>query len=195
MSGQTNVLMKARDFGLELDKGSPEVARILQQIKDAEARGYEYEAAEGSFELLVRKALGRYQPLFDLKEYHCHYRYTGRAGSDPCEATVKLLVGGVHEYTVAEGDGPVNALDAALRKALKPFYDWTDDVRLVDYKVRIIDSARGTAARTRVLIVSTNGRDTWGTVGVSDNIIEASWRALVDSFELYALRDLEMART
>ncbi len=195
MSGQTNVLMKARDFGLELDKGSPEVARILGQIKDAEADGYEYEAAEGSFELLVRKALGRYQPLFDLKEYHCHYRYTGRAGSDPCEATVKLLVGGVHEYTVAEGDGPVNALDAALRKALKPFYDWTDDVRLVDYKVRIVDSARGTAARTRVLIVSSNGRDTWGTVGVSDNIIEASWRALVDSFELYALRDLEKART
>ena len=195
MSGQTNVLMKARDFGLELDKGSPEVARILGQIKDAEAQGYEYEAAEGSFELLVRKALGRYEPLFDLKEYHCHYRYTGRAGSDPCEATVKLLVGGVHEYTVAEGDGPVNALDAALRKALKPFYDWTDEVRLVDYKVRIVDSARGTAARTRVLIVSTNGRDTWGTVGVSDNIIEASWRALVDSFELYALRDLEKART
>ncbi len=188
MSGQTNILMKARDLGFELDKGSPEVARILRQIKDSEAQGYEYEAAEGSFELLVRKALGVYQPLFDLKEYHCHYRYTGRGGSDPCEATVKLLVGGVAEYTVAEGDGPVNALDAALRKALKPFYAWTDAVRLVDYKVRIVDGARGTAARTRVLIVSTNGRETWGTVGVSDNIIEASWRALVDSFELYGLR-------
>ncbi|HEY5777876.1 MAG TPA: citramalate synthase [Terrimicrobiaceae bacterium] len=188
MSGQTNILMKARDLGFELGKGSPEVSRILGQIKDAEAQGYEYEAAEGSFELLVRRALGKYQPLFDLKEYHCHYRYTGRNGSDPCEATVKLLVGGVPEYTVAEGDGPVNALDAALRKALKPFYAWTDEVRLVDYKVRIVDGARGTAARTRVLIVSTDGRDTWGTVGVSDNIIEASWRALVDSFELYALR-------
>jgi 2-isopropylmalate synthase len=171
-----------------LDKGSPEVSRILRQIKDSEAQGYEYEAAEGSFELLVRRALGKYQPLFDLKEYHCHYRYTGRGGSDPCEATVKLLVGGVPEYTVAEGDGPVNALDAALRKALKPFYSWTDAVRLIDYKVRIVDGTRGTAARTRVLIVSTNGRDTWGTVGVSDNIIEASWRALVDSFELYGLR-------
>ena len=188
MSGQTNILMKARDLGFELDKGSPEVSRILRQIKDSEAQGYEYEAAEGSFELLVRRALGKYQPLFDLKEYHCHYRYTGRGGSDPCEATVKLLVGGVAEYTVAEGDGPVNALDAALRKALKPFYAWTDAVRLVDYKVRIVDGARGTAARTRVLIVSTNGRETWGTVGVSDNIIEASWRALVDSFELYGLR-------
>ena len=188
MSGQTNVLVKARDLGFELDKGSPEVSRILRQIKDSEAEGYEYEAAEGSFELLVRRALGKYQPLFDLKEYHCHYRYTGRGGSDPCEATVKLLVGGVPEYTVAEGDGPVNALDAALRKALKPFYAWTDAVRLIDYKVRIVDGTRGTAARTRVLIVSTNGRDTWGTVGVSDNIIEASWRALVDSFELYGLR-------
>ena len=188
MSGQTNILMKARDLGFELEKGSPEVSRILRQIKDSEAQGYEYEAAEGSFELLVRRALGKYQPLFDLKEYHCHYRYTGRGGSDPCEATVKLLVGGVAEYTVAEGDGPVNALDAALRKALKPFYAWTDAVRLVDYKVRIVDGARGTAARTRVLIVSTNGRETWGTVGVSDNIIEASWRALVDSFELYGLR-------
>jgi 2-isopropylmalate synthase len=188
MSGQTNILIKARDLGFELDKGSPEVSRILRQIKDSEAQGYEYEAAEGSFELLVRKALGKYQPLFDLKEYHCHYRYTGRGGSDPCEATVKLLVGGVPEYTVAEGDGPVNALDAALRKALKPFYAWTDAVRLVDYKVRIVDGARGTAARTRVLIVSTDGRETWGTVGVSDNIIEASWRALVDSFELFGLR-------
>ena len=188
MSGQTNILIKARDLGFELDKGSPEVSRILRQIKDSEAQGYEYEAAEGSFELLVRRALGKYQPLFDLKEYHCHYRYTGRGGSDPCEATVKLLVGGVPEYTVAEGDGPVNALDAALRKALKPFYSWTDAVRLIDYKVRIVDGTRGTAARTRVLIVSTNGRDTWGTVGVSDNIIEASWRALVDSFELYGLR-------
>ena len=188
MSGQTNVLMKARDLGFALDKGSPEVGRILREIKDSEARGYEFEAAEGSFELLVRRALGKYQPLFDLKEYHCHFRYTGRGGSDPCEATVKLLVGGVPEYTVAEGDGPVNALDAALRKALKPFYAWTDAVRLVDYKVRIIDGARGTAARTRVLIVSTDGRDSWGTVGVSENIIEASWTALVDSFELYGLR-------
>jgi 2-isopropylmalate synthase len=188
MSGQTNVLMKARDLGFALDKGSPEVGRILREIKDSEARGYEFEAAEGSFELLVRRALGKYQPLFDLKEYHCHFRCTGRGGSDPCEATVKLLVGGIPEYTVAEGDGPVNALDAALRKALKPFYAWTDAVRLVDYKVRIIDGARGTAARTRVLIVSTDGRDSWGTVGVSENIIEASWTALVDSFELYGLR-------
>jgi len=185
MSGQSNILMRAQALGFALEKGSPQVAAILRQIKDAESEGYEYEAAEGSFELLVRRALGEYQPLFDLKEYHCHYRRSGRDGSDPCEATVKLLVDGVPEYTVAEGDGPVDALDAALRKAMRPFYPWIDEVRLADYKVRIVDGARGTAARTRVLIVSTNGHDAWGTVGVSDNIIDASWRALTDSFEYY----------
>jgi 2-isopropylmalate synthase len=185
MSGQSNILMRAKALGFDLGKGSPEVAAILRQIKDAEAEGYEYEAAEGSFELLVRRALGKYEPLFDLKEYHCHYRRSGRDGSEPCEATVKLLVGGEHEYTVAEGDGPVDALDAALRKAMRPFYTWIDQVHLADYKVRIVDGARGTAARTRVLIVSTDGHETWGTVGVSDNIIDASWRALTDSFEYY----------
>jgi 2-isopropylmalate synthase len=185
MSGQTNVLMKAKDMGFELEKGSPLVGSILRQIKEAEAQGYEYEAAEGSFELLVRKALGLYKPLFDLKEYHCTYRYSGQAGSDQCEATVKLIVDGVPEYTVSEGDGPVNALDAALRKALRSFYPSIDQVRLADYKVRIVDGARGTAARTRVLIVSTDGSQTWGTVGVSDNIIQASWQALVDSFEYF----------
>lgn len=187
LSGQTNVLIKARELGFELDKGSKQVTAILSQIKNAEAEGYEYEAAEGSFELVLRKALGKYQPLFELKEYHCHYRSTG-TGRDLCEATVKLIVNGVPEYTVEEGDGPVNALDAALRKALRPFYKWIDGVRLSDYKVRIVDGGRGTAARTRVLIVSTDGPETWGTVGVSDNIIEASWRALVDSFELYGAK-------
>jgi len=187
MSGQTNVLMKAKDMGLELEKGSPQVGLILKQIKDAEAQGYEYEAAEGSFELLVRRALGLYKPLFELKEYHCSYRFSGRGDLDQCEATVKLIVDGVPEYTVSEGDGPVNALDAALRKALRSFYPQIDEVRLADYKVRIVDGARGTAARTRVLIESTNGSRTWGTVGVSDNIIQASWLALVDSYEFFNL--------
>ncbi len=192
LSGQTNVLIKARELGFELGKGSKEVTSILAQIKNAEAEGYEYEAAEGSFELVLRKALGKYQPLFELKEYHCHYRSTG-TGRDLCEATVKLIVNGVPEYTVEEGDGPVNALDAALRKALRPFYKWIDAVRLSDYKVRIVDGGRGTAARTRVLIVSTDGPETWGTVGVSDNIIEASWRALVDSFEFYGAKQASLS--
>jgi 2-isopropylmalate synthase len=188
MSGQSNVLLKARELGFELEKGSKEVASILRQVKDAEARGYEYEAAEASFELLVRKALGRWKPLFQLKEYHCDFRRAAD-GSGLCEATVKLIVNDVAEYTVDEGDGPVNALDAALRKALRSFYSWIDRISLTDYKVRIVDGARATAAKTRVLVVSTDGHESWGTVGVSDNIIEASWLALVDSFEFYGLRN------
>ncbi len=184
MSGQSNILVKAKDLGFDLEKGSPEVAAILREIKEAESCGFEFEAAEASFELLIRKCLGQHTPLFELKEYHCHFRHT-KSGSDPCEATVKLMVDGTHEYTVEEGDGPVNALDAALRKALRPFYRWIDDITLADYKVRIVDGTRGTAAKTRVLIVSSAGHKTWGTVGVSDNIIQASWLALVDSFEFY----------
>ncbi len=186
MSGQTNVLMRAKALGFELEKGSAQVSDILTKIKAAENEGYEFESAEGSFNLLIRKALGLYRPLFELKEYHCNYRNLGTNGSDLCEATVKLIVGGVAEYTVAEGDGPVNALDAALRKALRPFYPWIDTLRLTDYKVRIVDGARGTAARTRVLIESTDGNTNWGTVGVSDNIIQASWEALVDSYEFFS---------
>lgn len=188
MSGQSNILAKTTELGFEFQKGSAEVAAILRHVKDSEAAGYEFEAADASFDLLVRRTLGSHQPLFELREYHCSFRRSALHGFTTCEATVKIRINGVSEYTVDEGDGPVNALDAALRKALRPFYSWIDDLRLADYKVRIIDGARGTAARTRVLIVSTDGRSTWGTVGVSDNIIEASWLALVDSFEFYSVK-------
>ncbi|MEI6034617.1 MAG: citramalate synthase [Verrucomicrobiae bacterium] len=188
MSGQSNILAKAKELGFDFKKGVPEVAAILRQVKESEAAGYEFEAADASFDLLVRRTLGQHRPLFDLREYHCSFRRSALHGFTTCEATVKLQVEGVAEYTVEEGDGPVNALDAALRKALRPFYSWIDDLRLADYKVRILDGSRGTAARTRVLIVSTNGQASWGTVGVSDNIIEASWLALVDSFEYYAIK-------
>jgi len=188
MSGQSNILAKARELGFEIQKGAPEVAAILRQVKESEAAGYEFEAADASFDLLVRRTLGRLRPLFDLREYHCSFRRSALHGFTTCEATVKLQVNGVPEYTVEEGDGPVNALDAALRKALRGFYPWIDAVRLADYKVRIVDGSRGTAAKTRVLVVSTDGLTTWGTVGVSDNIIEASWLALVDSFEFHATK-------
>jgi len=188
MSGQSAILGKARELNLEFKKGSPEVAAILRKVKDSEALGYEFEAADASFQLLVQRTLERHQPLFTLKEYHCSFRRSSLDGATTCEATVKIDVNGTSEYTVEEGDGPVNALDAALRKALRPFYPWIDSLRLSDYKVRIVDGSRGTAARTRVLIVSTDGHSTWGTVGVSDNIIEASWLALVDSFEFFGLR-------
>ncbi len=188
MSGQSNILAKAKELGFDFQKGAPEVAAILRQVKESEAAGYEFEAADASFDLLVRRTLGRHRPLFDLREYHCSFRRSALHGFTTCEATVKLQVNGVSEYTVEEGDGPVNALDAALRKALRPFYPWIDDLQLADYKVRIVDGSRGTAARTRVLIVSTDGHASWGTVGVSDNIIEASWLALVDSMEFHSLR-------
>jgi len=187
LSGQSNVLMKAEKLGFRFTKAAPEVTRILTEVKRLESEGYEFEAAEGSFELLIRRLQGQHQPLFALHEYHCSFRRAGEGIWNKCEATVKLSVGDVKEYTVAEGDGPVNAIDAALRKALRPFYPAIDAVALEDYKVRIINGQHGTGARTRVLITSTDGHQSWGTVGVSDNIIEASWLALVDSFE-YKLR-------
>ena len=189
MSGQSNILSKSAELGLELTKGSSEVAAILRQVKQSEAAGYEFEAADASLLLLMQRTLGKASPLFTLQEYHCSFRRSAVHGFTTCEATVKIDVGGETSYTVEVGDGPVNALDAALRKGLRPFYPDIERFRLIDYKVRIIDGARGTAAKTRVLIVSSNGLASWCTVGVSDNIIEASWLALVDSFE-FALGQL-----
>jgi len=187
LAGRSNVLMTAEKLGFTFAKGAPEVARILSEVKRLESEGYEFEAAEASFELLLRRNAGAHYPLFALDEYHCSFRRAGDGLWNKCEATVKINVGDTKTYTVEEGDGPVNALDAALRKALRPFYPSIDKITLEDYKVRIINGQKGTGARTRVLITSTDGHDSWGTVGVSDNIIEASWRALVDSFE-YRLR-------
>ncbi|MFV0417039.1 MAG: citramalate synthase [Chthoniobacterales bacterium] len=184
LSGQSNILVKAKELGFDFKKGSPEVLKLLEAVKKAESKGYEYEAADASLALLILDELGNNEPLFELQEYHCSFR---RGPSAPnCEATVKLSVKGEEAYTVAEGDGPVNALDAATRKALKPFYSWISDVALRDYKVRIIDGSRGTAATTRVHIVFSDGKHDWATVGVSDNVIEASWLALVDSFSYAA---------
>lgn len=185
LSGQSNVLMKAAELGLPVEKGSPEALAILRNLKELEEQGYEFETAEASFELLIRKHLKTYVPLFELKEYHCTFRRDGERDYQSCSATVKLVVNGVEEYRVAEGDGPINALDAALRKALRPAYPCIDEMALEDYKVRIIDSQMATAAKTRVLILSSDQHSNWGTVGVSYNIIEASWRALVDSVEFF----------
>ena len=156
---------------------------MLEKIKHLENEGYEFEAADASFELLVRKSLGQYKPFFELVEYHVSIRKDTEHGFDSCEATIKLSVDGEKVYTVAEGDGPVNALDAALRQALVRFYPKLEQMKLVDYKVRIIDSKSGTAAKTRVFIESSDGETTWATVGVSFDIIEASWLALRDSVD------------
>lgn len=185
LSGQSNVLMKAEELGLKIEKGSSEAQEILKSLKVMEEQGYEFEAAEASFELLVRRHLCSSRSFFDLKEFHCSFRHDGEHGYKSCWATVKLTVNGVEEYRVAEGEGPVNALDGALRKALRSAYPSIDEMELIDYKVRIIDGHLGTAAKTRVFILSSAGHDTWGTVGVSHNIIQASWQALVDSVEYF----------
>jgi 2-isopropylmalate synthase len=188
LSGQSNILIKAGELGLPLEKGSAEASAVLKRVKELENEGYSFEAAGGSLELLIRRELGNHARPFDLTEYHTSFRQY-RDGHPPvCEATVKLMVDGTPELTVAEGKGVVNALDLALRKALLPFFPEISDVSLVDYKVRIIDSHDATAAKTRVLIVSTDGENNWGTVGVSENIIEASWLALVDGIDLFLQR-------
>jgi 2-isopropylmalate synthase len=188
LSGRSNILLKASELGLKLDKNDPAVLRVLERIKKLEAEGFEFEAADASLELLIRKELGAHRPLFELKGYHCSFRRDASGSSTNCTATVSVLDGDRAVESTSEGDGPVNALDAALRQALSKLHPWISGIALSDYKVRIVDGGRGTAARTRVHILSKEGKDSWGTVGVSDNIIEASWMALVDSLEFRASR-------
>lgn len=188
LSGQSNILLKAEQMGMPMEKGAPAAARILARIKELEHEGYSFEAAGGSLELLIRRELGKYLKPFDANEYHTSFRQYRDGHKPVCEATVKVSVNESTELTVAEGHGVVNALDLALRKALLPFYPEIEEVSLVDYKVRILDGHDATAAKTRVLIVSAHGGDTWGTIGVSENIIEASWLALVDGIDLFLQR-------
>jgi 2-isopropylmalate synthase len=186
LAGKSNIVMKAQELGFKITNDTPELKAILARIKDLEHQGYEYEAAEGSLALLIRKILRHEQAPFTVAAYHISMRRDGLESI--VEATVKVRVGGRTAHTVAEGDGPVNALDSALRGALTQFYPQVRKVRLTDYKVRILDSATGTAAKTRVLIQSTDGKEEWGTVGVDDNIIEASLQALVDSMEFVLMK-------
>jgi len=188
LAGRANVMLKARTLGLKLEEKSPEAMAVLDEIKRLENQGYEFEAADASFELLVRKTRKEYTPLFDLVEYHVSIRKDAVSGRDTCEATIKIRVKEEAVHEVAEGDGPVNALDAALRKALVRFFPRIAQMTLVDYKVRIIDSTHGTAAKTRVFIESSDGDTSWATVGVSYDIIEASWLALRDSVDYFLSR-------
>jgi 2-isopropylmalate synthase len=186
MSGRTNILLKARELGYKLSSDAPEARAITAKVKELEARGYEYEAAEGSLALLIGRALKHREPSFSVETYHVSMRRDKMESI--CEATIRVRVGGEVAHTVAEGDGPVNALDAALRRALVKFFPPLKSVALTDYKVRIINGSTGTAAKTRVLITSSAGKREWGTVGVSENIIEASLEALVDSMEFALLK-------
>jgi 2-isopropylmalate synthase len=162
--------------------------RILALVVDLENQGYQFEAAEASFDLLVKRSVGTFKPHFDRINYHVNVE-TDRSGQVTTEATVKLWVGGCIRHEVAEGDGPVDALDAALRKALKGTFPNLDTMRLVDYKVRVINSEAATAAAVRVIIETEDDQDVWGSVGVSENVIEASWMALVDSIEYKLYKD------
>jgi 2-isopropylmalate synthase len=185
LAGRSNIVMKAQSLGFKLTNDTPELKAILETIKQREHDGYEFEAAEGSLSLLIRTALDRkFTPRFQVEMYHASMRRDQHESI--CEATVKVRVGDEVAHTVAEGDGPVNALDGALRRALAKFFPALKGVVLTDYKVRIMNGKTGTGAKTRVLITSTDGKREWGTVGVSANIIEASLQALVDSME-YAL--------
>jgi 2-isopropylmalate synthase len=191
LSGRSNILAKAQQFNINLDSKDPITIEILEKIKDLENKGYQFEGAEASFELLMRRALGtvrQYFTVIGFRVIDCK-----RHGEDKplSEATVQVKVGGKIEHTAAEGNGPVNALDNALRKALENFYPQIKDMRLLDYKVRVLPAGRGTASVTRVLIESGDRHMRWGTVGVSDNIIDASYQALVDALQFKLLKEQE----
>ena len=186
LSGKSNILAKLEKEKIAEDK---KLARkILNRVQQLENEGYQFEAANASFDLLVKKIMDTYKPSFELVKYHVtvEKRATGNLVT---EATVKLKVGDKVEHVVGEGDGPVNALDAALRKSLENFYPSIKDVHLIDYKVRVVNARAGTAARVRVIIESRDKKSVWGTVGVSENIIEASWQALIDSVEYKLQKD------
>jgi len=195
LSGASNVFLKAVEMGLELDRKSPEVREVLRELEQMEKDGYEYESADASFQMLIKKVLKKHKPFFELEGFRVIVERARPTGSGcTSEATVKVRVGDEVEFTVGEGDGPVDALNAALRKALSRFYPAIADVVLKDYSVRILDPEEATAAKTRVLIESSDGERTWGTVGVSENIIEASWEALVDSVEYKLFLEEEKGR-
>jgi 2-isopropylmalate synthase len=191
LSGESNVLSKADEFNIALKKGDPTTKQIVTSLKELENQGYQFEGAEGSFELLIKKAVGRHKKFFDLLGFRVIVEKRGDESPAFSEATIRVKVGEQVEHTAAEGNGPVNALDNALRKALEKFYPGLADVRLIDYKVRVLSAQEGTGANTRVLIESWDGETRWGTVGVSENIIQASWQALVDSIDYKLLKEEE----
>jgi 2-isopropylmalate synthase len=180
LSGKSNVIYKAAERGLEIDKSSPDAKLVVDKLKEMEHYGYQFEGAEGSFEILFDKLVHHAKEFFELDGFRVITEKKG-ANQPYSEAVIKLRVDGTEEHTAAEGVGPVSALDRALRKSLTTFFPCIRNIRLTDYKVRVLDAKAATDAKVRVLIETTDGHETWGTVGVSENLIEASWRALVDS--------------
>ncbi|MEM7316104.1 MAG: alpha-isopropylmalate synthase regulatory domain-containing protein, partial [Planctomycetota bacterium] len=190
LSGRSNIVALTTKHNLQNDKDL--MNTILSEVVSLENVGYQFEAAGASFDLLVKRCAGTYQPHFELLKYHVDVEHVPPQQSDESiltEATVKLRIGDTVRHEVAEGDGPVNALDAALRKALNGSFPGLSTMRLVDYRVRVVNEEAGTAARIRVIIESADDEHSWGTVGVSENIIEASWKALVDAVEYKLCKD------
>jgi len=189
LSGESNILYKAAEFKIDLESKDPKVRKILDDLKHLENEGFQFEGAEGSFEILVKKALGQHRRFFELMGFRVIVEKKTEEAPPLSEATIMVRVGDQVEHTAAVGNGPVNALDNALRKALEKLYPELKEVKLLDYKVRILSTKDGTGARTRVLIESWDGQSKWGTVGVSENIIQASWQALVDSIDYKLLKE------
>ena len=190
VAGRTALLAKINAVDPSLNKDSDETKRVLEHLKALEHEGYQFESAESSFDLLVRRLLGKFEPFFALKEYRIGVYESSTEGASSA-ATIRIAVGEQEETATAEGDGPVNALDKAVRQALERFYPAIKDVKLVDYKVRVLDSDKATAAKVRVLLESSDQRESWTTVGVSTDIIDASWHAMLDAIEYKLMRDAQ----
>jgi len=190
LSGVSNILYKAQEMGIALDADNPLVKKLVKDLKELEAQGYQFEGAEASFEILMRKALKTHRSFFDLVGFKVVDEKKSKE-MPYSEASIELKVDGQKEKSSASGHGPVNALDKALRKALERFYPQLKEVKLIDYKVRVLSSRKGTGSQVRVLIESSDGQEKWGTVGVSENIIEASWQALVDSIDYKLMKEIE----
>jgi 2-isopropylmalate synthase len=188
LSGKSTILAKAQDLDLDLGKDAEKSRKILKVLQDLENEGYHFEAAEASLELMIKRVMKKFKDFFDLEGFRVIIEKK-RGGKMSSEATIKIKVGKELEHTASLGDGPVNALDSALRKALKKFYPGLAEMHLIDYKVRVLDEKEGTAAKVRVLVQSQDKTDSWWTIGVSENIIDASWQALVDSVEYKLLKD------
>ena len=191
VAGKSMIVEKVQKFDKTLTKSSPIVAEIVNRVKELEHQGYQFEGADASFEILVRKAIGKYQPFYNLHYYKTSGEFPRFADDQSAFAQFKIDVDGKVVVTAGDGDGPVNALDVAMRKALEQFYPNVAQIHLTDYKVRVLDGKGATASRVRVLIESSDGDEHWATMGVSSDVIEASYIALVDSFEYKLIKDLE----
>ena len=189
LSGRSNVVYKGKEYGIDMKDKGDAVKEILRRTKELEGQGFEFQAAEASFELLIQEALGKKKKNFNLVGFRVIDEKRKEGEPPISEATIMVQVDGVMEHAAAMGNGPVNALDQALRRALTKFYPSLKQVELLDYKVRVLSAGEGTGAMVRVLIESGDGKDHWGTVGVSHNVIEASWQALVDSIDYKLYKD------